>query len=103
MVCPVDREYYIMMKNRIPLEFRYDRYDFFHQETRIMFGTLLKLIIECEAKVEAWRRKLKSLDRFCSRFCFDRLDTLRRSYLMKDDVIKPIFINITFIVRRIFP
>ncbi len=74
------------MKNRVPLAVRYDRYDFFHKETRAMFGTLVKLILECEAKVEGWRKKLKSLDRFCSRFCFDRLDTLRRGYLMKDDV-----------------
>jgi hypothetical protein len=87
MVCPVDKEYYLMMKNRIPLEYRYDRYDFFHQETRIMFGTLIKLIVECESKIESWRRKLKSLDRFCSRFCFDKLDTLRRGYLTKEDVI----------------
>lgn len=87
MICPVDREYYLMMKNRTPLECRYDRYDFFHKETRILFGTLIKYIVECESKIEAWRRKLKSLDRFCSQFCYDRLDTLRRGYIMKEDVI----------------
>ncbi len=74
------------MKNRVPLEYRYDRYDFFHQETRVKLGTLTKLVIECESKVEGWRKKLKSLDRFCTRFCFEKLDTLKRGYLTKEDV-----------------
>ena len=92
MVAPVDKEYYLMMKNRIPLEYRYDRYEFFYPETRILFGRLVRLIYECEAKVEVWRQKLNSLVRFSIRGMFDRIDILLRNYLTKEDV-KNFYIN----------
>ena len=86
MVAPVDREYYQMMKNRFPNEHKYDRYDFFHTETRLVFSRLARMIIDCESKLESWRRKLNIMSRFTIRWIFDKIDSLSRNYISKDDV-----------------
>ena len=98
MVAPVDREYYLMMKNRIALEYRFDRYDFFYTETRLLLGRLFRLSYECENKVEIWRRKLTGMVRFSTRGIFDKIDSLRRNYLTKEDVKNFIY----FLVFRLF-
>ncbi len=75
-----------MMKNRFPFQSVQNKTDFFYNETKVMFGKLMRLIVEEETKVEIWRHKFNSMPKFSIRGIFDRMDILRRNYLAKEDV-----------------
>ncbi len=86
MSYPLDGDYYQMMKNRIPIESRYEKTDFMNIETKLLYVRLLKLILECENRMEQWRVDLETLVHFSVREIFDKIDVMRRSYLTKQDV-----------------
>jgi len=87
MIAPVDVSYYERMKSRLPLQNRYDRYDFFYRDTRLLFGRLLRLIVESESKLEALRQNMKNMPRFSVRNLFEKILLLnRKNYIIKDDV-----------------
>jgi len=86
MIAPVDIYYYDRLKNRQSLYNRYDRYDFFYNETRILFSKLLRLIVENEIKLERLRQKLSNLPRFCIRNQYEKMDLSSKGYISKLDV-----------------
>ena len=86
MIAPVDISYYERMKNRLPLQHRYDRFDFFYNDTRLLFGKLLRLFVECETKLERMRLHMRNMPRFSVRNLFDKIDLNRKAYILKNDV-----------------
>ena len=75
-----------MLKDRLPHEANYNKNDYFHIETRHLFRNLIKLIVDCENKIEEWRANLESMPYFSIRDTFDRIDIRKRNYLTKEDV-----------------
>jgi len=93
MICPLDKEYYNIMKDRLPNEKFYTNNDYHIIETRLLFIRLINLIKECEIKMEEWRVNLESMVFFSTRETFDKIDTGRKNYMIKEDVNKLIMIN----------
>jgi Ca2+-binding EF-hand superfamily protein len=89
MLSPLDREYRRMVENRLPSTYlpRYNKSDVFLSTTKLLYTTLLNLLIRSEARLEAWRQRLNKLPRLNWRNIFDKVDRLGKNYLNESDVI----------------
>ncbi len=89
MLCPVDRDYRIMLENRNPKHPSCRRFksDIFLTTTRICFQDLLRVLINVEFRIESIRQKLNRLPRFEIRQIFEKLDKTNKGHILDIDVI----------------
>lgn len=86
MVCPIDSDYYNMIKSREDKQLYSKNTHSLSIDTKILFSRLVKKIIELEYKAEEWRVELDTNTQFAIRDTFNRIDIMRRTYLTKEDV-----------------
>lgn len=90
MLSPLDREYRLMLENRIPLNQNMTRYksEIFLNSTRVCLQDLFRVLINVEVRVETLRQRLNRLPRFNSRLIYEQIDRLNKGYILDTDVKK---------------
>ena len=86
MVAPIDKQFDTIMRNRYPRDYKYHKYEFFSETTKKQLSRLFRLILESERTIDKWRKKLKSMSRYDNREIFDKIDTMKKNYLVREDV-----------------
>ena len=94
MLSPLDREYRLMLENRIPLNQNITLYksEIFFNSTKVCLQDLFRVLINVEVRVETLRQRLNRLPRFNSRLIYDQIDRLNKGYILDTDVNKIFFI-----------
>ena len=88
MLCTVDRDYKIMLENKVPRDPITKRFksDIFLISTRICFQDLLRVLINVECRIEALRQRMNRLPRFDIRELYEKFDGLSKGYILDIDV-----------------
>lgn len=88
MLCPVDRDYRLMLEKRVPKNpvTRRFKSDIFLTTTRICFQDILRVLINVECRIESLRQRLNRLPRFDIREFFEKFDKLSKGYILDIDV-----------------
>jgi len=87
MLCPVDRDYRIMLENRIPKDPSTRRFksDIFLSTTRICFQDLLRVLINVECRIESIRQRLNKMPRFEIRQIYEKFDRSNKGFILDID------------------
>lgn len=88
MLCPVDRDYRIMLENRVPRDpvTRRFKSDIFLTTTRICFQDLLRVLVNVECRIETLRQRINRLPRFDVREFYEKFDPFSKGYILDIDV-----------------
>ncbi len=87
MVAPIDKEFDNIVRNRAPKDYKYNRHEFFSQSTKSQISKLFRLILDMEVTCEKWRKDLAAKSRFYPRDVFDKIDIMKKNYIIREDVI----------------
>ena len=88
MLCPVDRDYRIMLENRVSRDSGTRRFksDIFLTTTRICLQDLLRVLINVECRIETLRQRMNRFPRFDIREFYQKFDRLSKGYILDIDV-----------------